>query len=125
MKKYILQQTIEAKPMVKSEAESKLGHDITNGNSEERGFLTCDMDNLQFGWVTESQFNGKPFDTPHEQMYYLHNKLEEWQTFFRSYTKENKMSQDERLQVYLINRHLKSLVSSLSKILNIEQIKAI
>lgn len=125
MKRYILQKTIEAEPMVKAEAEAKMCKEISSGTSEENGFLTCDMEKLQFGWLAESQFNGKPFDTPHEQMYFLHSKLEEWQTFFRNYTKENKVSQDERLQVYLINRHLKSLVSSLDKILNIGQLKRI
>lgn len=124
MKKYLIQKEIEAEPMLQFEAEARLGREIDNKSQENMGFLTCNMQTLQFDWVRESLFEGRAFDTPNERMFYLYSKLSEWQIFFRQYTKVNsKMSQDERLQVYLINRHIKALLASLCKILNINTLK--
>lgn len=126
MKKYLIQKEIEAEPMLQFEAEARLGREIDNKSQEDMGFLTCNMQTLQFDWVRESLFEGKAFDTPNERMFYLYNKLSEWQTFFRQYTKVNtKISQDERLQVYLINRHIKAMLVSLCKILNINTLKEV
>lgn len=124
MKKYLIQKEIEAEPMLQFEAEARLGREIDNKSKEDMGFLTCNMQTLQFDWVKESLFEGRAFDSPTERMFYLYEKLTEWQTFFRQYTKINpKMSQDERLQVYLVNRHIKALITSLCKILNINTLK--
>lgn len=126
MKKYLIQKEIEAEPMLQFEAEARLGREIDNKSQEDMGFLTCNMQTLQFDWIRESLFEGKAFDTPNERMFYLYNKLSEWQTFFRQYTKTNtKISQDERLQVYLINRHIKAMLVSLCKILNINTLKEV
>lgn len=124
MKKYLIQKEIEAEPMLQFEAEARMGREIDNGSNEDMGYLTCDMQTLQFNWVQESKFEGKPFDSSYEQMLYLYNKLAWWQTFFRQYTKSNtKVSHDERLQTYLINRHIKAMITSLGKILNINTLK--
>lgn len=124
MKKYLIHKTIEAEPMLQFEAEARMGREIDNNSKEDMGFLTCDMQTLQFDWVQESKFEGRAFDSPNERMFYLYDKLTEWQTFFRQYTKVNaNMSQDERLQVYLINRHIKAMITSLCKILNINTLK--
>lgn len=120
MKKYIIEQTVEAEPMFQYEAEARMGREINNKSKEDNGFLTCNMKTLQFDWVNESNFKGKPFDSDVEKMAYIYQKLNEWQTFFRQYTKVNKkISQDERLQIYHINRHFKALNVALNKILNI------
>lgn len=125
MKKYLIQKEIEAEPMLQFEAEARMGREIDNNSKEDMGFLVCDMQTLQFNWVQESKFEGKPFDSTHEQMLHLYNKLTWWQTFFRQYTKRTKMSQDERLQTYLINRHIKAMITSLGKILNINTLKKV
>ena len=126
MKKYLIQKEIEAEAMFQFEAEARMGQEIDNDTQEDNGFLTCDMQTLQFDWVRESKFEGRPFDTPTEKMFYLHDKLPIWQAFFRQYTKANKrISQDERLQVYLINRHLKAIDMALNKILNINTLSNI
>lgn len=124
MKKYLIHKTVEAEPMLQFEAEARLGREIDNTTKEDAGFLTCNMDNLQFDWVPESEFGGRAFDSLDEQMFYLHEKLSEWHTFFTSYTK-NKPSatKDEKLQVYLINRHIKAMSTALGKILNINSLK--
>lgn len=124
MKKYLIQQTIEAEPMYQYEAEARMGREIDNNSREDYGYLTCDPATLQFDWVKESDFKGKLFDSPLDRMYCLHNMLSEWEMFFREHTKNNRrISQDERLQVYLINRHLKALDRALSKILNINALQ--
>lgn len=126
MKKYLIQKEIEAEPMLQFEAEARMGREIDNDSNEDVGFLTCDMLTLQFDWVQGSKFEGKPFDSAHEKMLHLYNKLTWWQTFFRQYTKvNNKLSQDERAQAYLINRHIKAMIASLCKILNINTLKTI
>lgn len=110
--------------MLQSEAEARLGREIDNSSNEDVGFLTCNMQTLQFDWVRESLFDGKAFDSPSERMLYLYGKLTEWQAFFRQYTKTaTGVSQDERLQVYLINRHIKAVIASLCRILNINFLK--
>lgn len=124
MKKYLIQKEIEAEPMLQYEAEARMGREVNNDSKEDMGFLTCDMQTLQFDWVHESKFEGKPFDSTYEQMLHLYSRLTWWQTFFRQYTKSNtKMSHDERLQTYLINRHIKAMITSLNKILNINTLK--
>lgn len=126
MKKYLIQKTIEAEPMFQYEAEARLGREIDNNTKEDAGFLTCNMDNLQFDWVPESKFEGRAFDAPDERMFYLYDKLAEWQTFFRNYTKSKaRISQDERLQIYLINRHLKAVSTALGKVLNINTLSKV
>lgn len=124
MKKYLIEKTFEAEPMVKYEAEARLGKEVGDDTKEDKGFLTCDMKTLQFNWIPESKFEGKVIDSLNDEMLYIYDKLSKWQTFFRNYTKEKvKMSQDERLQIYLINRHLKAVNTSLNKILNINHLE--
>lgn len=118
MKKFIIQQVLEAEPMPRKTAEERMKREIDS--TEDSGFLTCDLTSLQFDWIGKPDFKGRPFDSPIERMFFLHDRLPEWIAFFRQHTKNNaKMSQDERLQVYLINRHLKALDQALNKILNI------
>lgn len=120
MKKYLIQQTIEAEPMCRTDAEAKMGHEASCHSREDDGFLTCDMQTLKFDWVNESNFKGVVFDTPIERMFYLHDKLPEWRALFNGFTKNNpKLSNNERLQAYLINRHLKAIDVALQKILNV------
>lgn len=119
MKKFIIQQVLEAEPMPRKTAEERMKREISS--SQEDGFLTCDLTTLQFDWVGKSDFKGRPFDSAIERLFFLHDRLPEWLAFFRSRTKNNpKMSQDERVQTYLINRHLKAIDQALNKILNID-----
>lgn len=115
-----MQKTLEAEPMLQCEAEAKLGREIVNTSKDDMGFLTCDMETLQWDWVPEASFKGKPCETAMENVFLFQNAISNWATFFRQYTKANKgMSQEERLQVYQINKHLKAIKVVADKILNI------
>lgn len=120
MKKYLVQKTLEAEEMLQFEAEARLGREIDNPSKEYMGFLTCDTATLKWDWIPESQFDGKPCDTPLENVFLFQDFISKWQTFFRKYPKvKERISQDERLQVYQINRHLKAIDTAMQKILNL------
>lgn len=120
MKKYLVQKTLEAEPMLQYEAEARLGREINNQTKDSAGFLVCDMETLKWDWIAESMFNGKPCDTISENTYIFQNELNKWRTFFYKYTKEKEhITQAERLQVYQINKHLKALSVAINKIMNI------
>lgn len=120
MKKYLMQKTLEAEEMLQFEAEARLGREINNQSKESMGFLTCDTKTLKWDWIPESAFDGKPCDTPSENVFLFKDFINKWQLFFRKYPKiKEHISQDERLQVYQINRHLKAIDTAMSKILNI------
>lgn len=120
MKKYLVQKTLEAEPMLQYEAEARLGREINNQTKDSAGFLVCDMKTLKWDWIAESMFNGKPCDTISENTYIFQNELNKWRTFFYKYTKEKEhITQAERLQVYQINKHLKALSVAINKIMNI------
>lgn len=124
MKKYLIETTLEAEPMYQYEAEAKMGREISNPYKEDLGYLICDMETLKFDWIKESDFKGKRFDTLEEKMLVLYNRLTQWETFFKDYTKkQKKITSDERQQVYRINRHIKALSLALTKILNINILK--
>lgn len=115
-----MQKTLEAEPMLQCEAEAKLGREIANTSKDDMGFLTCDMETLQWDWVPETSFRGKPCETAMENVFLFQGAINDWATFFRQYTKANRgMSQEERLQVYQINKHLKAIKTIADKILNI------
>lgn len=115
-----MQKTLEAEPMLQYEAEAKLGREIDNASDKDMGFLTCDMETLQWDWVPEASFKGKPCETAMENVFLFQTAINDWTTFFRQYTKNNRgMPQEERLQVYQINRHLKAIKAATDKILNI------
>lgn len=119
MRKYLVQKTLEAEPMLQYEAEARLGREIDNTTSDPMGFLVCDLETLQWDWIPESKFQGKPCDTPLENVFLFQNAIDKWKTFFHQYPKNKKdMSQYERLQVYQINKHLKALDAATCKILN-------
>ena len=122
MKKYIIQKTIEAEPMLRYEAEARLGREIDSNQDD--GFLVCDMAKLKFDWVSEANFHARPFDSETERMFFLHGKIDEWQKFLSKYAKENhQISQAERTQICLIGRHMRAIRTSLTKILNINALK--
>lgn len=120
MKKYLVQKTLEAMPMLQCEAEARLGREVVNKSKSDAGYLICDTNTLQWDWVAEQSFNGQPCDTITENTYIFHNEINKWETFFHKYSKEKEgVSQEERRQVYQINRHLKALDAAIRKILNI------
>lgn len=120
MKKYLVQKTLEAEPMLQYEAEARLGREIDNRTKDSAGFLVCDMQTLKWDWIADSMFNGKPCETMTENTFIFQNELSKWKTFFGKYTKEKEgITQTERLHVYQINRHLKALSAITNKILNI------
>jgi hypothetical protein len=119
MKKYLVQKTLEAEEMLQYEAEARLGREINNQTKECMGFLTCNIETLEWDWEPETTFRGKPCDTPLENAFLFQDFVSKWQTFFRKYPKiKENISQDERLQVYQINRHLKAINVAIQKILN-------
>lgn len=120
MKKYLVQKTLEAEVMLQYEAEARLGREVNNTTNDAMGLLVCDLETLQWDWVPESQFRGKPCDTPLENIFIFQSLIDKWKTFFHQYPKNKKgMSQHERLQVYQINKHLKALDAAICKILNL------
>lgn len=120
MKKYLVQKTFEVEPMLQYEAEARLGHEINNPSKEYMGVLTCDTETLKWDWVPETHFRGKPCETPLDNAFLFRDFITQWQTFFRKYPKiKEHLSQNERLQVYQINRHLKAIDTAIQKILNL------
>lgn len=120
MKKYLVQKMLEVEPMLQYEAEARLGREVTNTTHDAMGFLTCDLNTLQWDWIPESQFQGKPCDTLLENTFIFQDMIDKWQTFFHQYPKNNKnISQSERLQIYQINKHLKAIDATICKILNL------
>ena len=120
MKKYLVKKTLEADPMLQYEAEARLGREIDNTTSDAMGFLVCDLETLKWDWVPESQFKGKPCDSPLENMFLFQNAIDKWKAFFHQYPKNKKgIPQCERLQVYQINKHLKAINAAACKILNL------
>ena len=119
MKKYLMQKTLEAKPMLQFEAEARLGREVNNTNGNPLGFLICDTDTLQWDWIPEEQFHYKPCETIEENTFIFKNEIDKWQTFFHQYSKNKKgISQSERMQVYQINKHLRAIDTAVCKILN-------
>lgn len=115
-----MQKMLEAEPMLQYEAEARLGREVNNTTKDTMGFLVCDIETLQWNWIPESKFNGKPCDTPIENAFLFQNTIDKWQTFFHQYPKNKKgMSQSERLQIYQINKHLKAIDAAICKILNL------
>lgn len=115
-----MQKTLEAEPMLQYEAEARLGREINNTTNDAMGFLVCDLETLQWDWIPEAHFQGKPCDTTLENTFIFQNMIDKWKTFFHQYPKNKKdISQYERLQVYQINKHLKALDMAVSKILNL------
>lgn len=115
-----MQKTLEAEPMLQYEAEARLGREVSNTTNDAMGFLVCDMETLQWDWIPESQFRGKPCDTPLENTFIFQNAIDKWRTFFHQYPKNQKdISQYERLQIYQINKHLKAIDAAVCKILNL------
>lgn len=124
MQKYLIQKTIEAEPMLRTEAEARLGREIDAPIRETVGYLSCDMDKLKWDWVPQNNFEGKPFNTPLEQLMVFSSQLEYWQRFFSAYNKnKTNISQQERLQIYKINRHMEFFADAIKKVININQIK--
>ena len=124
MKKFLVQKTIEAEPMLKHEAETKLGKEIGGNKKDSLGFLTCDMNSLQWEWTPQNKFDGVPFDTQMEQLAAFMNQLKYWETFFKKYNKAKiNLTKSEQLRVYKANRHIKSLLTTVKEIININLIQ--
>lgn len=127
MKKYLVQNVIEAEPMLRSEAEAKLGHEVGGNKKETNGFLTCDLNQLKWNWISDKRFRGDPFETQTDQLMVCYKQLEYWQEFFRTYNKtkakEGNLSQAEQLRVYKAKRHVKLLMETLKEIININLIQ--
>ena len=87
MKKYLVQNVIEAEPMLRSEAEARLGHEVEGNKKETNGFLTCDLNQLKWNWISDKHFRGDPFETQTDQLMVCYKQLEYWQEFFRTYNK--------------------------------------
>lgn len=119
MKKYVIQKTIEAEPMFKHEAESKLNKKLECGTDDSVGYLVCDMEKLKWNWIQEEKFEGVPFDTPPEQLLLFLKEIRQWTTFFKKYNREKpNTDRQEQLWVYNVNKHLRLLNDVLMKILN-------
>lgn len=124
MKKYLIQKTLEAEPMLKTEAEARLGHEIEVPKNDNVGYLYCDMSTLKWVWIPESRFDGKPFNSILEQLMVFDSQLKYWQNFFLTYSKEKgNVAIPERQQIYRINRHLKLFVDAIQKVININQLQ--
>lgn len=124
MKKYLIQKTIEAEPMLKAAAEARLGREIDSERKDNMGYLTCDMETLQWTWVPESKFEGKPCDTPLEKLEALQGQMASWKNFFATYNKNKpNMTLQERNWIYQANRHVDFFMETISKIININQIQ--
>lgn len=127
MKKYLVQNVIEAEPMLRSEAEARLGHEVGGNKKETNGFLTCDLNQLKWNWISDKRFRGDPFETQTDQLMVCYKQLEYWQEFFRTYNKtkakEGNLSQAEQLRVYKAKRHVKLLMETLKEIININLIQ--
>lgn len=123
MKKYLIQKTIEAEPMLKTAAEARLGHEIDT-SKDNLGYLTCDMETLQWSWIPESQFEGKPCETPLEKLEILRKQIASWKNFFATYNKnKSNITPQERNWVYQTNRHVDFFLDTINKIININQIQ--
>lgn len=126
MKKYLVSKLVEAEPMLKSEAEAKLGYEINNPTDSDEGYLMCDSNTLKWHWIPRSLFDVQKCDTPIERIMLLHEKMDICQKFFKGYNKVKRdCSPEERQQVYLINRHIKPLQAAITKILNFNFINSI
>lgn len=127
MKKYLVQNVIEAEPMLRSEAEARLGHEVGGNKKETNGFLTCDLNQLKWNWISDKRFRGDPFETQTDQLMVCYKQLEYWQEFFRTYNKtkakEGNLPQAEQLRVYKAKRHVKLLMETLKEIININLIQ--
>lgn len=127
MKKYLVQNVIEAEPMLRSEAEARIGHEVGGNKKETNGFLTCDLNQLKWNWISDKRFRGDPFETQTDQLMVCYKQLEYWQEFFRTYNKtkakEGNLSQAEQLRVYKAKRHVKLLIETLKEIININLIQ--
>ncbi len=126
MKKYLIQSVVKAQPMSRNEAEARLGYEMDCISKEDEGYL-IDNDSsgiFQQHWVGESNFKGKPFDSVSEQLYCMGEQLSKWESFINQYAKQtSNMSSDERMQIQLIQAHLKVLGNAVSRITNINVLK--
>lgn len=124
MKKYLIQKTIEAEPMLRAAAEARLGYEIDGSIHDNVGYLSCDMEKLKWDWIPESKFDGKPFNTPLEQLMAFGSQLEYWQNYFLTYNKnKTNLTPQERQQIYKINRHMEFFADAVKKVININQIQ--
>lgn len=124
MKKYLIQKIVEAEPMLKMEAEARLGREVNGNKKDSLGYLVCGMTDLKWDWVSQRKFHGIAFNTPNDKMIVWLKQLEEWQKFFKDYSKKKERTSNmERIRIYQTNRHIKSLIESVKAIININLIQ--
>lgn len=118
MKKYLMLKTVEAEPMLQSEAEAKLGREVGHDKNA-LGYLICDTKTLQWDWLSEFRFDGLLFETDIDKLQVLLRKTDEWRLFIIKFLKNNqRLTPDQRRTLYQANRHLKGVNDALSKFLS-------
>lgn len=119
-----MQKIVEAEPMLKMEAEARLGREIKGNKNDSLGYLVCGITDLKWDWVSQRKFHGTVFDSSNDKMIVLLRQLEEWQKFFKDYSKKKeRTSNAERQRIYQTNRHIKSLIDLVKAIININLIQ--
>lgn len=116
---------VEAEPMSHADAETLLGMEIPNPSGKPQGFLV--RKDSTYKWVSKSDFEGKIFHSDIDKFTTLQALFEEWNDFFKNYTKckaktqtkgrKLRMPIERRQQVSLVSKHLTLISKTLSKIL--------
>lgn len=123
MKKFLVQKTMEAQPMLRAEAEARLGHEVEQTTKDDMGFLVCDMEKLEWSWVPQKKFRGVPYDSTLDKLMLCLDQIKQWQEYFKTYTKEKEnLTTSERTKIYQVKRHMKSLAEGVKAITNINLI---
>lgn len=125
MKKYLVQKTLSAEPMLQCEAEKLLGRKINNSTPKDNGYYVYDPDSKEYGWIPSSKFDGHPNETVNDKLNNFRRSIDDWQKFFRRYSKHKngQVSQNERLQIYQLNKFLNGIKTTALRIISINMIQ--
>lgn len=118
MKLYRYEKYVMAKPMSHCDAEQELGHKIPNLFYGQEGYLIQDIESKEQKWVPKSVFEkGNTLCDSTEDK--INCSLEDIQTLLKwigIYAKENSPLGNKRMKLFVIKKHIDSLVSGLHKL---------
>ena len=122
MKLYRYGKYVLAKPMSHKEAEHELGYKINNLFYGEAGYLVEDVETKEQKWVPKSVFeNGNVlYDTTNDKIRCTTKDLEKMLQFMEVYAKEHSPLGELRTKLFVIKRHIKSVIDGLIKLIEKE-----
>ena len=122
MKLYRYEKYVLAKPMSHKDAEHELGCKIPNLFYGEAGYLVEDVDTKEQKWIPKSVFEkgNVLYDTTNDKIRCTTQDLEKILQFMEVYAKEHSPLGELRTKLFVIKRHIKSVIDGLIKLIEKE-----